>query len=265
MEPNPGFESFQVFEDINDCAVVARKGDTCMAVFQATNFDNPLDVMQLLDYNLDTVGSCTFRAGIVSAYRSSYYEGFVREVDRCMSMTRNMHAKLILGGHSQGGAIAVVASADLKRHNPTVVTFGSIRALHEDCPDVVPENHYRFANALHSTYDYWPMVMNKNGDHFGHAVYLDPMSSNLATYTGLNDDTNREPTDMLENHDPDIYYVALSQLIHAAPQSMQCASGDGAAVIGLRMLGWEDGHYCIGADECKGSFCTDNHCASTRL
>ena len=267
-EPNPGgFNTWNAFEDRNDCAIVARKGRNCLVVFEATNFDNILDVIQLYAWDTDTIRGCTFRGGIWSAYLSTYYDDFVTAVDRCMATSPRQ--QLILGGHSQGGAISVVASADFKRYNPTVVTIGSVRSLVKPCSDIVPENHYRFVHALEGGYDYWPMEFDSQGMHVGHTIYLDSNADNLASYVGLNDDTNREPNDVFDfnNHNPDNYFKSLSKLIDSpmtavsSSSSSECNS-DTSKDNGFRITGWESGHFCHAADECIGHSCLDHTCSS---
>ncbi|CAB9501155.1 expressed unknown protein [Seminavis robusta] len=197
---NPGFDAFQVFSDINDAAIVARRGNSCFAVFRATTFVNPFDIMQLYDWSKRSIGSCTVRGGIYKAYqRSSYSEDFVVAVDECMASGDN---NFFLAGHSQGGAIATVASIDLKRHNPMVITFGAVRSIlgGADCSDVNPERHFRFVNAADNNYDFWPAQFNRdNQAHVGHAILLDPQATQPAAYVGLNDNTNRSPQDRVHH------------------------------------------------------------------
>lgn len=274
-----GFNAFKVFEDRNDVAVVARKGRNCMIAFAGTDFANLLDITQLYAWDTDTIGGCTFRGGIWSAYLSTYYDEFVASVNSCM--VTSPRQRLIIGGHSQGGAIAVVAAADLARFSPTVVTIGAVRSLVEPCASIVPENHYRFVQALDGSYDYWTMIFETQAMHVGHTIYLDPMSDNLASYVGLNDNTDREPNSFIDinNHDPDLYVVSLTHLVNSpitvssSSPSSSSQSGcndesnqtysnpdDDEDDEGIRITGWESGHFCNDADECAGHSCLDYTC-----
>ena len=252
----PRFESMNVFEDSNDCAIVARakSSNTCMAVFQATDFGNPFDIVQLLDGRTDTVEGCSFRAGIASAYFSSYHKDFVAAVDACMA-TNKMGAtpKLLLGGHSQGGAISVAASVDLHRYEPTTVTIGAVRSLISPCNMTVSTNHYRFVNAIEGKYDFWPTVFNRKGMHIGQPIYLDPTSrrGHQASYTYLDDNNNPEPTDSF-NHDPDIYWLSISQLFH---ENLADYCQDELVVDG-----WDTGHRCNAGPECSSRKCAQSSC-----
>lgn len=242
---NPGFDTFRVFEDCDDLAIVASRGGSCYAVFRATVFINPLDMIQLFDWRKEMIGSCTVRRGFSNAFYSSYYGQFMAELDDCMSG----NSELIIGGHSQGGAISVVASVALAHYNPTTITFGAVRSLVGHCPDIDPNRHYRFINAVESSYDQWPMRFSKGAAHVGHTILLDPAASNPAAYVGMNDDTDRFPNSR-RAHKTHFSFDALSKLYN----NVACPD--------VEIGGWEDGHMCYADDECNGS-CVKSRCVSS--
>jgi hypothetical protein len=151
-----------------------------------------------------------------------------------------------------GGAIATVASIDLRRHNPMVITFGATRSVIENanCGDINPERHYRFVNTAESNYDRWAMDFRRNGVHVGHTILLDVNANQPAAYVGLNDNTNREPQ-VRSIHKLSYSFPAISKLLQAP---FACSQ--------IRISGWEDGHYCFADDECKGS-CIDSRCVAS--
>ena len=150
-----------------------------------------------------------------------------------------------------GGAIATVASIDLSRYDPMVITFGATRSLIEtySCIGINPEKHYRFVNAADNMYDSWPMNFSRKGVHVGHTILLDPNASQPAAYVGINDNTNREPQ-ARSIHKLTFTFPALSTLFESTSPCPQ-----------IRISGWEDGHYCFADDECNGS-CVDSRCSS---
>jgi len=241
---NPGFETFRVFRDWDDRALVASRGGYCYTVFSATVAANPWDVSQLFDWGTRDVGDCTFRGGFWKAFYSVFYDDYKAAVDECMSQ----NSELIVGGHSQGGSIAVVASVDLRQYNPYVITFGAPRAIKAVCNDVNPDRHYRFVNSMDKTYDDWPMRFSNSGIHVGHGILLDLNSNNVAAYVGLNDNANRSPTES-SIHKAHFSYDALSKLI-------------GTGCSPLRVAGWEQGHFCMSHEECDGSSCVNGSCVA---
>lgn len=153
----------------------------------------------------------------------------------------NDNQELILGGHSQGGGISVVASVDLKQYSPYVITFGAVRTLEDLCSDVIPERHFRFVNCAENSYDYWPMRFRKGGIHVGHAILLNPDAEIPTAYVGLNDNTNRSPSSW-SVHKTRFSVDALSNLYSSSCNPLQ-------------ITGWEDGHSCFSHEECGSGNC----------
>jgi hypothetical protein len=101
---NPGgFDTVEAFRDINDMAMVARRGNKCFAGFRATMGHNPLDVFQLFDWSRKDIGNCLVRGGIYKAYYSCYVNDFIAAVDECMM--GGSDSELYITGHSQGEQI----------------------------------------------------------------------------------------------------------------------------------------------------------------
>jgi hypothetical protein len=117
------YENFFVYSDLYDKALVVKTQTDamCYGVFRGTQFFNPLDHYQNLIPLTSAVpnSDCVVRQGFQQAYFSSYVDQFRFGLDTCVQSCPG-GCPVILTGHGQGGAIAVVASIDLRAYNPTV-------------------------------------------------------------------------------------------------------------------------------------------------
>ncbi|GFH51979.1 hypothetical protein CTEN210_08455 [Chaetoceros tenuissimus] len=122
----------------------------------------------------------------------------ITQAEECVTAT-GKKCTVILGGHSQGGALATVAAIYLHDLNPVVVTAGAPPALypmpgnHNLCPLINKDRFFRFvaaidrqnlfdnivSNDLH--YDPVPQLTS-NARHIGHEFRLVNTSSKSVAY-----------------------------------------------------------------------------------
>ena len=247
------FEFIYEFEDKDDGALVAYHPDsqTCYAAFSPTERFNLLDIWQLFNPKQQEIEGCTVRKGYYNAYFSTYYFEFLEVLEDCMSKNDG-ETKLVLTGHSQGGSNALVAAVDLKRYDPLVITFGSLRTFVSKCDNTILNTSrvYRFTNVGNRWYDEWVHAFQQCGVHVGHHIMLDSASSSPGVYLGLDENETRNPKTR-DVHEPRLYWDALDYLaLHA-----QVCPGP------VRLRGWEEGHWCTLDDECNGtSICISGYC-----
>ena len=172
----------------------------------------------------------------------------------CVASCQGGLCPLIIGGHSSGGSIAVVASIDLRDYNPTVLTFGAPRAIvnlkSSPCQDATPENHFRFINLLDGNYDFVPNgIPSFNGKHIGYPLILDGLEDWPIAAPGLNDNLSRQPRALTLGgpHDRELYRTRIEALV-----SREC--------FPVPAGGWPEGHYCTDDSVCASHYCVKKAC-----
>lgn len=240
----------------NDQAIVAKKDGICFAVFQATDSDNLLDQGQNINpFPVRVEGSdCTVRMGFHQAYFAPYYDEFQRRLDQCLGTCDGRgQCPLVLGGHSQGGAAAVVAAIDLRKYNPQVITFGAPRVVlfSSPCSDVEPRRHFRFVNT-HPTLGYDRVAFQFNifrERHIGYPLFLDALDNWPIGSPRFADNASREPRDE-DIHERPVYEERINAII-----DRNC--------FPVPVARWPQGHYCYYDDECASRSCgADSQCDS---
>lgn len=226
---------------------VLKHDGVCYGVFRGTDFGVAEDVSQNLNVFTKEVGSCTVHGGFDDNY--SNRDAFRSSVTSCVRSCINRHARqgkrcpLVLTGHSQGGATAVVASLYLKGVSSRmyVSTFGAPRVVRSGCDDIDTDHHFRFVNAEPEggglIYDAIPSVSG-GGSHYGHAFVL---TSNRPAYLGLNFNDNLDPQAHVHSTSYYIEDMALWLESTTFPTSE---------------FGWDNGQYCNYHDECQSEHCS---------
>jgi hypothetical protein len=93
---------------------------------------------------------------------------------------------------------AVTAAIDLRKYQPTTITFGSPRAIklkadsNARCDDFLAGKHYRFINANDAAYDNVPFGTSSGSSMLGHTFLLDGIDFPIG-YPGFNNDLTRDP------------------------------------------------------------------------
>jgi len=235
------YDIFSGFWDINDQALVAKKfdQDVCYLAIMGTMALNPFDQMQNLAICDFRVGGsdCLVRGGFFDAYNTSYQDELRLSIDACVaSCTGN--CELVVTGHSQGAAAAIVAAVDLRHYNPSTITFGSPRPfMFKDgfhCTDFNSDKHLRFINTKQAQYDSVPFGTLSMSMMLGRTILLDDNNWPLG-YPGLNNDLQRAPEN-LDLHDPDLYQERMESMLFRNCFPIPAAR-------------WGNGHYCNYDDE----------------
>ncbi|CAB9498193.1 unknown protein [Seminavis robusta] len=167
-ENQDNYDLFQGWADWDDRTILAKLNGTCYVAFGFPE-GTLLDPIQNLNPLTQPVGDCLVRRGFFDAYNtSSYAQEFRQELNTCLascsSNGQRQQCPLVTTGYSQGGAVAVVATIDLRRHAPTFITFGATKAILDDascrnpveqhpCTDFRVDQHYQFVNVLEGDYE----------------------------------------------------------------------------------------------------------------
>mmetsp|Transcript_22942 Transcript_22942/g.33863 ORF Transcript_22942/g.33863 Transcript_22942/m.33863 type:complete len:772 (+) Transcript_22942:157-2472(+) len=150
------------FCDDADAAAFVQQDGRCYLSFRGTDFSSMSDITQNLNaFRTDGCNKdnecCKFHSGFANGWKERDYKDNVTNLVRgCAESCENLDDCLVITGHSQGGAIAIVTSVIFSDLNPKVVTFGAPGTIVEPCDLVNSTNHYRFINSLESKHDIVP-------------------------------------------------------------------------------------------------------------
>ena len=288
------------FSDKNDRSIVAFKDGYCYGAYRGTtkkasdwaqNFD-------LSDKTL-TIGSsrCRMRSGFFDGHNTHYLAKFTSLLEQCMNENCQSSGKrcpLVLTGHSQGGAIAVVASLFYRRYDPYVITFGAPRAVDAPCSLINAVKHYRYVNTGDRTifrrkglsFDLIPMTPGTGSDHFGHTLLLGHDADSVASI-GVNNDDNLLPAAPMSVHSISGYKSKLRRMANLripiktngfslhrpCTKDNQCQTRMCRHVIGLFGTVLDNGKYCTGVNggkcnedsDCRNRRCVKDRCRAGNL
>jgi hypothetical protein len=187
--PDDGYEYLIPYKDDDllnddpDWAVMAKTKDGyCVAAFRGTqvNFseNTVADWLSNFDPSEDDICNeccegddccCAARSGFIGAYFASYEQKLQSDLRNCAADCDKVDGCVVLSGHSQGGAIAQIASIAFADLNPYVITFGSPPAVRSPCSLIQSDRHYRYINTIreegrrkHDPIAFLPMA-----EHFG--------------------------------------------------------------------------------------------------
>mmetsp|Transcript_22878 Transcript_22878/g.49498 ORF Transcript_22878/g.49498 Transcript_22878/m.49498 type:complete len:380 (+) Transcript_22878:401-1540(+) len=157
---HPDYEEITFYQEEPDQAVVAKKEGRCYLAFRGTT-GNAADWLQ--NFRLGSSNVCKDNGPETDSEccetRSGYTEFLVRapavqasaDLVTCLDSVctdENKDDCLVITGHSQGGALATVASVALYSRLPTVITFGQPPAMDKDCDFIPSERFYRYVNSM---------------------------------------------------------------------------------------------------------------------
>jgi pimeloyl-ACP methyl ester carboxylesterase len=191
---------FTLFRDGVDEAAVLRTTDGyCMAVFRGTS-PAVEDWMQNInpftgqncggqDTGGVATGCCDVRSGFNQAYDAGYRSHLESVVNDCVNRCDDHEDCLILGGHSQGAAIASIAAIRLAHLNPQVVAIAPPPAVHMPCSVVSSQRWYNFINSGAGgsglIYDLITLSPGLGADYIGRTFLLSDDDTGAA-YVGIN-------------------------------------------------------------------------------
>jgi hypothetical protein len=251
QEPNAVAGS-NFYIDGPNAALFVREGDYCFIVFDSTK-PTAEDWWQNLDPSFNDICSssgdcCEARAGFVQAYTSSSYKDTL-EADMRLCMYTCPQCEAVLMGHSQGGAVALVAAIAMADIKPTIITFGQPASIVGSCPPIDVEKNYRFVNTVEDaqgTLDYDPVsYLNLSADHMGKLFIMGNDDENVVYYGDGNGPNPVSFGSEFNAHEISDYVNRL-------------LSYQGKGEIGTS--GWRMGFSCNVNEECMDKSCVYGWC-----
>lgn len=264
---------FAWYDGRNDATLLTKQRGVCYGVFRGTFQASWTDIRQNLDLSSHSVDgtSCNVRLGFYRAYYNKYQTNFEQKVKQCVASCgktkdgKKRKCPLILTGHSQGAAVAIVASLALKQYQPTTLAFGPLKTVvttssnnddnKEVCTDIDSNNVYTFVVASGGRYDDVP-YRNPIGKTVGHVLLLD--EGNTVAYTGRNDITRRQPFTRTI-HAVELYKARVQELLREKDNNNNKNVNKGGP-FPITITQWSDGHWCNYPDECNSKDCVENIC-----
>lgn len=176
-------------------------------------------------------------------------------MDTCLNSCEGGLCPLIFTGGSQGAGPATVASIVYRDLEPTVMTFGGVRALYRTspidgsiCKYVNPQKHYRLVatDPLLRVVDYIPYQWAFFAEHIGHEIWFDGDGFN---YLGIDNHIKRNP--LIYNiivHTPWTYESKVLNFFQNT-----CLADNPS-------YGWPDGHWCAANEDCESGLCHWGNC-----
>ena len=148
------YTSFGYYKEEPDQALTAKtKNGYCFVAFRGTSltWDDWKQNLEIgnQDICVDVAGTekcCTSRIGFFQAYNTTYRHEVEQAVRDCAETCVDKDECVVITGHSQGGAIAAVASLYLVDLNPYVITFGQPPTIEAPCDLIPSARMFRFVN-----------------------------------------------------------------------------------------------------------------------
>jgi hypothetical protein len=251
QDPNAVVGS-KFYIDGPNAALFVKEGDYCFISFDSTK-PNGADWWQNLDPSYDEICSssgdcCGARAGFVRAYMSpNYKDSLEADVRLCMATCPQCEAVLV--GHSQGGAVALVAAIAMADIKPSIITFGQPASIVGSCPLVDVDKYYRFVNTIVDAYgnlDYDPVsYFSIRADQMGKLFIMGNDDENVVYYGDGNGPNPILFGFQFNAHD-----------LSAHVNSLQSYLGKGE----IGTSGWRVGFSCNVNEECMDKSCVDGQC-----
>ncbi|CAB9508760.1 expressed unknown protein [Seminavis robusta] len=248
------YERFDAWEDLNDAHLVVKHDNVCYGVFRATRQRNLIDILQnIKPTNQRVPGTkCTVLKGFWNGYNTKYLSQFRTKLRQCIKSCNNnkKDCPLILTGHSQGAAIATVATMDLQKYKPTTLAFAPLQSVTNlvRCKKSIRASKiYNFINASGGIYDDAPFG-SRSGKIMGRVFLLD--EGNAVAYLGMHNNKPREPL-ARKIHAVELYRTRMTQLAGSFLSS-PCSTRKNS----LKIAKWRDGHWCSRNDECQSRHCS---------
>ena len=164
--------------------------------------------------------------------------------------TAGSDCQMVLAGHSQGGAIAAVASIVYEDYSPMVATFGAPKAVFPGCSKLDEDNHYRFITAQSTkigfSYDVVTMLTGFGSKHYGHSFLLKSgeNAGQYPVYLGMSDNRDRK-TWAATCHLGKVYTRRMKKVLEGLYDDSDSAT----------ISSYHNGKRCGYGDECSSKRC----------
>jgi len=276
---HPDMDYIHFYTNEPDQAIVARKDGRCYIAFRGTNINledweqniDPGDRLIYRDGDTSQPG-CESRRGF-SDYLQTPEQALGRaDIMSCIATCRDPADCLVITGHSQGGATAVISSIMLYSQLPTVITFGQPPAVDPGCEWIPSERMYRYVNSKVEMWEdddlafdmvpYSPSLIS-GSVHYGHMLLLgdDVNGGSNIKYGGF-DEEYFEPDMGLFNFDLGFlaHTMAAADADYSYESRINNLVANGAYPVPLD--GFSDGAVCEDdySELCKSGWCLDNIC-----
>lgn len=138
-------------DDVYEYCWVAYQGSKIVLQDWIQNFKTRKASMRS---RFDQEKVCSVTEGFRDAYFQEGYETVEASIDECMQAQpeAGKQKKLVLTGHSQGGAVAVLSALRNEAYKPLVVTFAQPAALKTPCPEISSSNIWRVVNTAKGSF-----------------------------------------------------------------------------------------------------------------
>ena len=279
---HPDMDYIHFYTNEPDQAIVARKDGRCYIAFRGTNI-NLKDWEQNIDFGDRPIyrdgdtsqPSCESRRGFGDYLQTPEQALGRADVLSCIETCQDPADCLVITGHSQGGATAVISSIMLYSQLPTVITFGQPPAVDPGCELVPSDRFYRYVNSKVKLWEdddlafdmvpYSPSIIS-GSVHYGYMLLLgdDVDGGSNIKYGGFGEDYF-EPDQTFLNFDLGImpHTMAAADADYSYESRIDDLVENGVYPVPLD--GFSDGAVCEDnySELCKSGWCVDNLCTPT--
>lgn len=258
------FEEIKAYNNEPDQAIMVKKEGRCFVSFRGTtatfadweqNFVT--DVVEIYTDNDPASGQfCKTRGGYAEFI--DHIPELFTDIRACAKTCSNPEDCLVITGHSQGGAQALVAAVIFWQFKPTVITFGQPATLVEACPYVISENFYRFVNFKSTGFDCIPFLPNAFEEDVHVGYYLitggDP-NPGAMKYMGFNLDYDHDIPDRYKLKN--MYAIAPNHSMASYNERINDLILEKSFGIG----GFLNGSFCDDINDfCESGNCQSRYC-----
>ena len=270
-------------KNLVDQALVGKSNGRCFGIFRGTLgiSSDPVAIKDWISnftpldggttgkaWSCGGCGCCEGRANFVATLYNEFWEEFRETLLSCAQSCSDPNDCVVLGGHSQGGAIATIAANYFANLDPWVFTFGQPLAMFKPCPYLKKLRIYRYINTYYDAsrgylrHDPVTMLPGLGSDPFGHTIFLGNEPSAVATKPGLDTDypfdnlvslfgLNSPIGDAVNAHSmvgSQSYFENLDNL-HKYLTMFQNNN------FPISLDGWNSGSPCLFDEQCKSNDC----------
>jgi predicted alpha/beta-hydrolase family hydrolase len=250
-----GLSDATLFEDGSDAALLVKEDGYCFAIYDTTEALSIADWAKNIDTGSrdicsvsDSEQCCRARRGYVNAYSNPDYRD---ELNSDIIKCNEDGYKVILAGHSAGGATASVAAVALSEIDLTVISFGQPAVIIGECTLIDQDNYYHWINTdvngsgSNLDYDPVPFITLTNGakQMMGKSILIGDDPENVVQYTN--------------GEIPGMFSWGIDVFAHRSRryvERLKAYEKNG----GLKTNGWSAGYDCNLDAECISGDCGED-------